>query len=998
MLSKIISLFTVTVILLFANPSFARSTETFFFSSSEVEALRLTLNNSGSVSGTVKEAGTGEELIGANVVIKGTLKGTSVDIEGKFSIRNVEAGEQVLVISYLGFLTKEIPIEIRDGENFEIEVLLEPQGVVGDEVTITAQARGQIAAINQQLSSNTISNIVAKDRIQELPDVNAAESVGRLPGISLQRSGGEANKVVIRGLSPRFNNVTVNGVRLPSTDTNNRSVDLSLVSSNALDGIEVTKANTPDKDADALGGTIDLKLRNASEGFAANLQIQGGYTALQETYDNYNINGSISNRFLKNKLGVILTANSDRYDRSADNFNGSYELIDPGTGIRFPRIQNITLNENAIERSRLGGSVIADYRIPKGKIIGSGIYNQLENQGFSRTNQLNVQNDNHNYDMSQNENTTSITALSLAIEQDHGWFEYDVGISSTSSDSESPDNLWWRFSELSPATLTGTFDPNTLLASEVQSIFENNIDETGLIGLNKTFRKTTDEEIAFQGNLKIPFSIGEKINAYVKTGFKVRRKDRVNDQNQIYMSNDIYYGGDGPDARRDIAEALFPNQMIDETRFLPLSLFQDDYTRSNFVNGDFNLGYTFRPDLMRQVTNILFSNDYMRYSTFNSIGNDYVGREEYDAYYAMAEFEIGKYVTFMPGFRFEEESTRYTAKYVDTNLDPSAGTDISFVYDDTTSQRDADFFLPMVHLKINPSEVTSLRFAYTKTINRPDFSQYAPITFYNAQGNWANAPNPNLKTAVSTNLDASFSYYQNYAGLVTVSGFYKEIEDLVWSTSFTLIENQQVLPELVIEQAAGRAPRVSTSINNPFLATIKGFELDWQTQFWYLPSIFKGVVLNINYTRIDSETEYPTFFLVNEPISPRPVRPPFTTPVLIDSSFASTLPDQPSDIFNLSLGYDLKGFSGRVSFLYQAKTTTGSYGSQATQVDDIFVDDYFRIDASIQQKLPGNIQVYLNLNNLNNREDRRSLPEAERYPIQTQYYGFTMDLGVRYKF
>lgn len=996
-----ISSFIVVIFCLFISMNgFAINTKTTVFIALNEKALPEKVEESerfsGSVSGTIVETGTGETLIGANVLVKGTLKGASADEEGKFSIRGIEAGPQILVASYLGFKTREIPVEIIDGENLEIEIVLEWEGVQGEEITVTAQARGQVAAINQQLASNTISNIVAKDRIQELPDVNAAESVGRLPGISLQRSGGEANKVVIRGLSPRFNNVTVNGVRLPSTDTNNRSVDLSLVSSNALDGIEVTKANTPDKDADALGGTVDLKLRNAPQGFQGNLQVQGGYTALQSTYDNYNINGAVSDRFLNNKLGVIATFNTDRYDRSADNFNGSYELVDTGSGVRFPRVQNITLNENTIDRQRVGGSLITDYEIPKGKLVFNGIYNQLKNEGFSRTNQLNVQNDNHNYDMSQNENTTAILALSLGLEQDHGWFSYDLGISNTTSDSESPDNLWWRFSELSPA-ISESFDPNTLEAKDVQSIFENNLDQTGLIGLNRSYRKTTDEEFAVQGNVKVPFDIGEKINGYFKTGFKVRRKDRENDQNQIYMDNSIYYGG-GADARRDIIDALFTGQPIDEERFLPLTLFQDDYTRSNFVNGDYALGYTYQPSLMRDVTRVLFDNNYMRFSTFNSIGNDYVGIEEYDAAYAMAEFNIGKYITFMPGFRYERESTNYTAQYVDTNLDPASGTDLSFAYDDTVSQRDDNFFLPMIHLQVKPSEVISFRFAYTQTINRPDFSQYAPITFYNAQGNWANAPNPNLKTATSTNFDGSVSVYQNHVGLFTFSGFYKEIEDLAWFTRFTLVDGQQVLPDLVIEQAIGNAPSVSTTINNPFLATIKGFEVDWQTRFWYLPSIFKGIVLNVNYTRIDSETDYPTFFLGSEPIEPRPNRPPFTRSVVIDSSFASTLPDQPSDIFNASIGYDYKGFNGRISFLYQAKTTTGSYGSQETQVDDIFVDDYFRIDASIQQKLPGNFQVYLNLNNLNAREDRRSLPEADRFPIQAQYYGFTMDAGFRYKF
>ena len=61
-------------------------------------------------------------------------------------------------------------------------------------MTITAQLLGQAKAINQQLSAESIANIVSGDRIQELPDVNAAEAIARLPGVSINRSGGEGQK------------------------------------------------------------------------------------------------------------------------------------------------------------------------------------------------------------------------------------------------------------------------------------------------------------------------------------------------------------------------------------------------------------------------------------------------------------------------------------------------------------------------------------------------------------------------------------------------------------------------------------------------------------------------------------------------------------------------------------------------------------------------------------------------------------------------------------
>jgi len=225
----------------------------------------------GRVTGRVTEKGTGEMLFGANVIIKGTNLGMATDAEGRFVLSSVPAGPQTLVISYIGYTSVEKEINVNSGSTLSIDIELEWVGVVGSDVIVTAQARGQMSAINQQLTSNRITNVVSADRIRELPDVNAAESIGRLPGIAIQRSGGEANKISIRGLSPKFNSVTVNGVRVPSVDTNDRSVDLSLVSSNMLDGIEVTKALTPDLDADALGGTVDLRLKSDPDEIFADL-------------------------------------------------------------------------------------------------------------------------------------------------------------------------------------------------------------------------------------------------------------------------------------------------------------------------------------------------------------------------------------------------------------------------------------------------------------------------------------------------------------------------------------------------------------------------------------------------------------------------------------------------------------------------------------------------------------------------------------------------------
>lgn len=946
---------------------------------------------SGTIEGVVYDSGSNEPLFGANIFVLGTNRGASANADGEFTIRNVSPGTVTLRVSYLGYRTEEEVVEVEAGETLNLVLNLTWAGVEGQEVTVSAQARGQMSAINQQRASNRISNIVSSDRIQELPDVNAAESIGRLPGISVQRSGGEANKIVVRGLSPKYNTVTVNGVRLPSTDTQNRSVDLSLVSSNMLDGIEVTKALTADQDADALGGTVDLRLMNAREGgVAVDLKAQGGYTALQNTYGNYQVTGSVGDRFFDNKFGVILNFNTDRYDRSADFLDASYGSRLGDDGERFPLPTSLNVRENSLDRSRVGGSAILDLRIPNGGIVYNAMYNQLKNDGISRNNNMNYGNRVHEYVLTEGFNETSVFASGLMLEQDFGWIQYDAGASLTGSVSESPNDLNWRFREESAADQS--LQEDTLRPRDIPLLFRNNIDNTYLYDFSETWRKTDENEVGFQANVQVPFSLSNNLNGYFKTGAKYRRLDREN--NQIQQGANAFYGG-GQSLRVAIADEM-SDLDLNGTNRLPLTPFQDDYTRDNFLEGRFPLGYTMNPDLMRQVNQIAQNGEFTSFSRQGSLGNDYVGNEEFTSFYMMSEVEIGRYLTIMPGFRYEHESTDYTAKY-SGGLEPPAGTaleDISF--SDTTATRTNDFLLPNIHMQIKPTDWINLRLAYTHTISRPDFRQFAPITYYNFTGGWANAPNPDLKSSRSRNYDASLSVFQSKLGFFTVSGFYKEIEDLIWGVSFGTIPGQQILPDLEIREAAGNVVDVFTSINNPNPAYVKGIELDWQTSFWYLPSFLKGLVLNVNYTHIVTETEVPAFELVEVPITPRPRRPPFVERVLEDRLVSRTLPDQPSDIINVTVGYDLRGFSGRVSFFQQMGSIIGS-GDAFSTWNNTYNDDYFRIDVSLKQQLPSNFEVFMNLNNVNSQGDRTYQSPVYQYPLNEQNYGFTMDLGVRFK-
>ena len=155
------------------------------------------------IQGIVSDSLSGNNLIGANVFLQGTSLGAATDDEGAFIIKNITPGVYNVKVTYIGYNSIEVELDLSEPKTYDKNFYLNYTTIEGRAVQVTAQARGQMDAINKQLKAKSIKNIVSSDRIQELPDANAAETVARIPGVSIRREGGEGNKVVIRGLSPK---------------------------------------------------------------------------------------------------------------------------------------------------------------------------------------------------------------------------------------------------------------------------------------------------------------------------------------------------------------------------------------------------------------------------------------------------------------------------------------------------------------------------------------------------------------------------------------------------------------------------------------------------------------------------------------------------------------------------------------------------------------------------------------------------------------------------
>ncbi|NOZ61060.1 MAG: TonB-dependent receptor plug domain-containing protein, partial [Calditrichaeota bacterium] len=295
-----------------------------------IATTSVSAKNFGHIEGYVKDIQTNDPLPYANIVVVGTSWGTTTDLNGKYVLK-LPPGTYTIRCRFIGYKTEEATITVGNEERIKKNFKLKYGEVIkGKAIVVTAQAEGQVKAISQQLASKQIVNVVSSARIQELPDANAAESIARLPGVSIKRTGGEGNQVVIRGLAPKYNAVTIDGVRIASSNPNDRSADLSMISSNMLEGIEVYKTVTADQDADVIGGTVNFKMREARgerKGLGFRLLAQGGYTGLSNAYnkyDNYKIVPSIEGRFFNQKLGLFLQLNLEKRNLTSNEFGASY--------------------------------------------------------------------------------------------------------------------------------------------------------------------------------------------------------------------------------------------------------------------------------------------------------------------------------------------------------------------------------------------------------------------------------------------------------------------------------------------------------------------------------------------------------------------------------------------------------------------------------------------------------------------------------------------------
>ncbi|MFZ1979349.1 MAG: TonB-dependent receptor [Bacteroidota bacterium] len=997
---------------------------------------------SGIIKGKILDKLTGDPLIGATVAVVGTSLGAPSNLNGEFIIHDVPVGEKTLKISYIGYLTITEQVVVPDGSVVEKDFRLQPQAVEGQAVIVTAQAKGQQEAINQQLSSDNIVNVVSSEKMKELPDANIAESIGRLPGVSLDRQNGEADKIIVRGMSPQFNKITIEGVPMVSMSggqaggyysgggntTSDRSIDLSMLSDDLVKGVELSKSLRADMDADAIGGTVNFTLNEAPQEFKYDIQANGGYNDLTKYWKNYKVTGSVSDRFLNDAIGLRLQLSAEDKALPSQQFNAGYSIPTPQSslnplvvdGIIPSLIINTTSAQFTIDnldRKRYGGSVILDYQSDFVDIVFFNLYNQKKDHDEQYSKSFNFQSIPSGLfsflpkisDLKTEERTHSLQSKFKFLGT-----ELDASFSYTKGNYSNPGQDF-PFQQVNTINLSS---PTLLVYAQPANLINlagnDNINDIYLRGLDKTDNFLNDNSYDTKVDYHIPFRVSDYLSGKISLGGKYHKFDRVS------KDTSVEYGIESAANSHALSIMTWLQQNVNSNASgyniygvaVP-NFLASNYTPPTFLNGRYTMDpWGFNMGILKKLGDVWYATSSDSYYTDgpDSFNSDYSETEELAAGYIMAELNAGTDLTVVPGIRYEELKGEYGAYAVYTNNSNPNGLQGRVPLWRVFSETHINYF-PSVNIKYKATENVQLVGAYYSSAARPDFSALSPLVDYPALGNINASGNPYLKPAIAQNFDLGVNVSSNNIGLFTVNGFYKEIKDLVYAMPYYEPARRADIvqaPADFLDRLPGpdfydlsalNSVNSSTSvpINNPEPAFVRGIEFSWQTNFWYLPGMLSGLVLDVNAAIMSSRELYP-YFDANSVIEDSVVHHGQATYTYYQAyrTRSGSLADMPKATYNIIVGWDYLGFSSRVSFRYQ-QTTLTSLDAKFSIADDYY-DNVLLVDIMLKQKIVGNLSLFANLTNIGSHVDDYyyHAPININLPTSQQTYGFNAQFGISF--
>ncbi len=806
-----------------------------------------------------------------------------------------------------------------------------------DRVEVRPQLESQTRAVDLKRSSDAIEDAVSSDAMGVYPDKNVAESLQRLPGVSVTRDQGEGRFVVIRGLDANLNSVSVDGIAIGTPEDASRAAPLDVIPSDSTERLRVVKSPTPDMPGDAIGGAILVESASAfdRDGRSLRGKIEASHQQLSgETSPKAAFNYS---EVFADTFGVAVGVNYQKRTFESDNTEVEYGNFEGGADDDL-FATSLQRRKYEIERKRIGANLNLDWHPDEdNRYYLRTLYSQFDDaetrqrtifdfgdEGITALggNQYRVDDlaaDSIQKRMRYRTKKENTFAASMGGENRLSGAVVDYKVGYTRTEERVNDEMEARFGYAGD-DLSATVDQNSrvprIALSDAGWMDNGNYDFDRVVLSPK---RVDDKEHSAQVNLRF-----DGDNASYKVGLLGRWRDRDVDSNERELRV-------GPD--------------------IALS----DWTTGTPEHRGGTLGQGMSSDAMRRYW-AQFGGQYSARpqdaggNALASLEEDYTAREDIFASYAMGTWDIGA-LRIIGGVRVENTQFSATGNSVDV-----ASNGRSYTVTPLTVSRSYTNVLPGLHLRYDAGDAWVLRAAANKTVSRPSFGDIAPRVGLSRGDEEVRIGNPQLDPYESKNVDLSIEKYIGTTGILSLGLFHKAIDGYIVNTVST---TDPAYPDFKV-----------TRVINGNKATVKGAEFNWQQQLAFLPAGWDGLLVGASGTWLD--TDFDPGLAGRE-------RDDFM------------LPRASKHVYTAHIGYEKAGFSTRVAAVYRSEYLD-TLGDSAAY--DIYVAPNTQLDFSLDYKITANVSVYLEAQNLLDKPLELYQGTRSR-TLQMEEYGRTYALGLK---
>lgn len=895
----------------------------------------------GSVTGEVVDAGTGLPLAGAQISVEGGSSGAISASGGRFLLLSLPAGARTLTVSYMGYQTARIEVRVDAGATATVRIPLQP-GVVGVEgVTIVGSRQGQARALNQQKTATNVTNVVAADQIGRFPDANIGDAMKRIPGITVLNDQGEARFGLIRGTEPRLNSVTLNGERVPSAEGDVRQVQLDLIPADMVEAVEVNKVLTPDMDADAIGGSVNIVTRAAPSRPRFSVTGSGLHNLLS---GQTGPSGSFvaGRRFADERIGVVLSGSWVDHYLGSDNIEGVWD--EGANGRAF--VEEFDIREYRIQRTRRSIAATTDFRVNADHTLTlRAMYNHRDDwenryrsrwvlsepdaQGIVSRAEIRHQTKgggpdprNRNTRL-EDQRTRNVGLSGEHLLADRIRLEWSGSWAKASEDRPDERYIEWRARNV--PVRVDVSDPSKPLPSAVNP--------AQVEAANFQFRRieildgyTDDTDRNARIDLTLPLGATE-----LKVGGRLRMKSKMRD-NSFFRATAL----DGSLSRMTATDWA-------------------DYT-----NPDYLAGSKYRVGPFTRET-FLAGLDVYNPSKFERddqpaeyLPGNFDADETVQAGYVRLEREFSPRMQVTAGVRLEGTGIEYRGFDFDADEETATRTSGSDAYLNV---------LPSLLVKFDVDDATVLRASWTNSISRPNYYDLVPYRIVSREDSELALGNPELRPTTSMNLDFMAERYFRSVGLVSGGVFYKNIDDFIFEYG----------RRNAADAVTGETFSLITQPQNGAGATLVGAEVAFQRQLDFLPGVLRYVGFYGNYTFTDSQVEG----------------------LGIEGREAEDLPlpGTARHTGNVSLSFDTERLTLRGSLNFQS-----SFIDPGELGDEPFFDRYYdgatNLDVNGSWALNQSARFFIEANNLTNQPLRYYQGVKERM-MQEEFYNARFTAGMK---